>query len=133
MSTGPAIPPAAGAGIALGIASLAVGVANLVVGIFRADDQKREAFTQNFVGQAAQQNPNFNVVIVHPAHRVSGDHIHQHVELPMSVGTCGYEVYLAQKGRPFTFVLEGDGGFINWAYDGEFNRNDKTLTAIQHG
>jgi hypothetical protein len=40
-----------------------------------------------------------------------------------------YEVYFSPKGQPFEFVLEGDGGFINWAYIGNFNRNDHTLTA----
>jgi hypothetical protein len=89
------------------------------------------AYTQQFVQQASQKYPGYNVVICHPKHRVSGANIHQHHELPMTVGTCGYDIYFSRKGKPFTFVNEGDGGFINWAFNGEFNRNGNTLVATQ--
>jgi hypothetical protein len=50
----------------------------------------------------------------------------------MTVGTCGYDAYFSPKGKPFSFQNQGDGGFINWAFDGEFNRNGNQLTAIEH-
>jgi hypothetical protein len=132
---------AAAAGAAdVGLAATGVGIVVLAgeVAAFAAkffinnDNKKREAYTQQFVQQASQKYPRYNVVICHPNHRVSGATIHQHYELPMTLGTCGYDIYFSQKGKQFTFVNQGDGGFINWAFNGEFNRNGNTLTAIQH-
>jgi hypothetical protein len=125
------------AAIAIGITSLCVGVANLVTGqVQRAqgnDNDKRTAFTQQFVQQASGQYPDYNVVICHPQHQANGPQvIHQHYELGMTVGTCGYDVYFSKKGQAFTFNNQGDGGFINWAFEGEFDRNGNQLTAKQH-
>ena len=117
-------------GIASGISSLATVVTTIVLSLTQKDNEKREEFTKEFVKQASQQYPDYNVVITCSPHRQSGNSIiHQHVELPLSVGTRGYEVYFSPKGQPFEFVLEGDGGYINWAYSGDFTRNEGTLTA----
>ncbi len=113
-------------------ALVAVGtiVFGIVSGIIGADNKKREAFTQSFVQQASKKFPNCNIVIVHPQHRVAGPHVvHQHHELPMTVGTCGYDSYCSPKGQPFVFENQGDGGYLNWAYAGQFSRNGNTLTA----
>jgi hypothetical protein len=129
----PAVPIAA---LAVGIVGLATGVSNLVLKVAGDENAKREAFTKGFVEQAAQQYPGYNVVLVHTAHATSGEYVHQHHELPMDpagVRTIGYEIYFAKKGRPFSLELRGDGGFINWAYLGEFNRNGQTIRAIEHG
>jgi hypothetical protein len=48
----------------------------------------------------------------------------------MTVGTCGYDAYISPMGQPFVFANQGDGGYLNWAYLGRFNRNGNTLTAI---
>jgi len=130
---------AAEGAVDVGLAETGVGILALAgeAAVFAAklainnDDKKREAYTQQFVQQASQKYPGYNVVICHPKHRISGANIHQHHELPMTVGTCGYDIYFSQKGKPFTFVNEGDGGFINWAFNGEFNRNGNTLAATQ--
>jgi hypothetical protein len=129
---------AAGAGLAatgVGIVVLAGAAAGIAAKVaINNDNKKREAYTQQFVQQAAQKYPGYNLVVCHPKHTVSGANvIHQHYELPMTVGTCGYDIYFALKGRPFTFVNQGDAGFVNWAFNGEFNRNGNTLTAVQHG
>jgi hypothetical protein len=47
----------------------------------------------------------------------------------MTVGTCGYDSYCSPMGQPFIFENQGDGGYLNWAYAGEFSRNGNTLTA----
>jgi hypothetical protein len=122
------------------IVLLAVAAAGVVIGLKISDDnKKREAYTQQFVNDASKKYPHYNVVICHPSHtatpneKTPGTYArHQHVELGMTVGTCGYDVYFAPKGKPFTFVNQGDGGFINWAFNGEFNRNGGTITAMQH-
>jgi hypothetical protein len=123
------------AAIAIGITSLGVGVANLVNARVTDDEGKRSAFTQQFVQQASQQYPTYNVVICHNPCEAKGlNVIHQHQELPMTLGTCGYDIYFSPKGKPFSFVNLGDGGFINWAFEGEFNRpgNGNVLEAVQH-
>jgi hypothetical protein len=82
------------------------------------DNNKREQYTQQFVEQARAQFPYYNVVIIHPPHIPLGKWIHQYYELPMTVGTCGYDVYFSRSGDPFGLVNEGDGGYINWAFSG---------------
>jgi hypothetical protein len=138
------------AAVAAGTASfLTAGVAMLtILGISVAaviiakeisnDNAKREAYTKTFADTASKKYPHYNVVICHPNHTVSpapgiGSHvIHQHFELGMAAGTCGYDVYFSRKGKPFTFVNQGDGGFLNWAFNGEFTQKGNTLTASQH-
>jgi hypothetical protein len=107
---------AAGAGLAatgVGIVVLAGATAGIAAKVaINNDNKKREAYTQQFVQQAAQKHPGYNVVVCHPKHTVSGANvIHQHYELPMTVGTCGYDIYFSQKGKPFTFVNQGGRRF----------------------
>jgi hypothetical protein len=84
----------------------------------RNDNATREAFTQSFVDNARAQFPQYNVVVIHPPHSVRGAHVHQHYELGMTEGTCGYEIYFSKIGDPFGLVNEGDGGYINWGFIG---------------
>ena len=118
---------------------LAISAAVIITTKINGDDQKRAAFTNKFVTDASKQTPHWNVVMCHTSHtatpdpKAPGSYVrHQHVELGMTLGTCGYDIYFSPKGKPFTFVNHGDGGFINWAFNGEFNRNGNTLTAAQH-
>jgi hypothetical protein len=82
------------------------------------DNAKREAYTKTFADTASQKYPHYNVVICHPNHTVSpppgkGSYvIHQHFELGMSVGTCGYDVYFSRKGKAFTFINQGGWRFF---------------------
>jgi hypothetical protein len=135
------VPEAAEVGAAVGAADLVPGAivlvgiglaaAGVVAGIIGNDNNKREAYTQQFVQQTSKQFPNCNVIICHPQHKVAGPHVvHQHHELGMTVGTCGYDSYCSPKGQPFIFDNQGDGGYLNWAFAGEFNRNGNTLTAV---
>ena len=117
--------PVVGTLVAIGLTAAAV-----VGGIINNDNNKREAYTQQFIQQASKQFPNCNWVICHPQHSVTGPHVvHQHHELGMTVGTCGYDSYCSPKGQPFTFNNQGDGGYLNWAYAGKFSRNGNKLTA----
>jgi len=72
------------------------------------DNGKRGAYTQQFVQEASKKCPRYNVVICHPNHTVSSDTgsyvLHQHLELGMTVGTCGYDVYFAPKGKRLTRI-----------------------------
>lgn len=113
------------------IAKLALNVTKLVKRLQASDNDKRAAFTRRVIAELTQRLPNYNFVITH--HRSSkaegSSVVHKHVELPMAVGSCGYEIFGSPKGQPFKFVLNGDGGYINWSYSGDFNRNGGTLTA----
>lgn len=52
-----------------------------------------------------------------------------HCELPLDDGildlTEDYNLYLFDFG---TFTLQGDGGYVNWAFGGHFDRNDHEVT-----
>ena len=111
---------------------LGISLAELAIDAGK-DDERREAFTQNYVAEATKKYPNQNFVISHNGGDIEGEHVHGHVELDVSMGTIGYEVFASFKGKPFKFVRKGDGGFINWAYAGEFTReDDSTITAAVH-
>jgi hypothetical protein len=118
-------------GSGLGIAGLALGITSFVKSLQASDNDKRAAFTQRMIAELNQKYPNYNFIISH--HRSSKAEgpgiVHNHVELPMAVGSCGYEIFASPKGQPFKFVLNGDGGYINWAFSGNFNRDGNTLTA----
>lgn len=99
--------------------------------ITRNEKEERERYTQKVVETLREKFPDHNIVIAHKVGQVTGDHFsHTHCELDVPFGrTIGYEIYLSPKGKPFTLVKEGDGGFQNWRYEGDFERKDNTLTA----
>ncbi len=124
-------PIAVGAAVILAIAK---GVHAWVEAIGE-DNKKREAFTSWYVDEAVKQYPDYNVVIIHTNHGVVGNYVKEHYELPMTFGTCGYEIYFARHGDTFALTNNGDGGYLNWAYNGYFQREDNppyssTITAV---
>lgn len=118
-------------GTFLGIAGVAFGIAGLVTGLQRSDNEKRSEFTQRMISELTQKHPDYNFVITHhKGSKAEGPEVvHDHVELPMAVGSAGYEIFASRKGQPFKFELNGDGGYLNWAFGGDFKRDGKTLTA----
>ncbi|KIY61616.1 hypothetical protein CYLTODRAFT_362612, partial [Cylindrobasidium torrendii FP15055 ss-10] len=63
-----------------------------------------------------------NVVVCHTDHEAKFDGVqgtdwyHEHFEVDIQIGgTIGYEVYVAGSG---TFKRNGDGGEINWGWNG---------------
>ncbi|KAK7039267.1 hypothetical protein VNI00_010172 [Paramarasmius palmivorus] len=94
------------------------------------DDGDRGSWTQNTMGAARDKHPGYNGVIVGTKHTVKWegieyvDWMQQHVEYHSIVcnteGTLRYVLYLGKAGD---FVLEGDGGYINWALAGKFVRS----------
>jgi hypothetical protein len=116
---------------------MAAVIGNIVAGIVQGliqgitsslddDDQRRSAFTQSTVAEGKRQFPQFNWVICHPRHStdffgVQGeDWGHSHEELPVTFGTIGYDIFWCKAG---TFANHGDGGFINWAFLGFYDRS----------
>lgn len=41
--------------------------------------------------------------------------------------TCWFKVFYAPQGVKFGVFNNGDGGYINWAFSGKFNRRGKTV------
>ncbi len=122
-----------GPNLGMHFAQLGNAVAELAIS-FKHDKKMREEFTKQFVAKASAQYLYHNVVISHNGGKISGNYVtHQHFELRVSNGTIGYEIYFSPKGKPFEFVRNGDGGYINWAYCGEFTRKDNnTIVAAVH-
>jgi hypothetical protein len=83
-------------------------------------------FTKKFVDEAMKRYPGWSVAIVHKA-KTTGKAIHQHVEVPLPIGTYGYEVYFAKPGTRFDIWRHGDGGFINWSFGGAWKRKDNHI------
>ena len=116
--------------VARAILNLAALTVSAITGVLGGDNVKRTEFVKAFLENARREYPDYNVVLIHTRHTVSGEYVHQHVELPISLGrTIGYEVYFSLRGKPFTLTKQGDGGWINWGYDGWFTRSGDTITA----
>ncbi len=113
------------------ITELAIITIELLVEIAELDE-KRTRFTQSFVAEARKKYPDYNVVIIHTEHNQEGIYIHQHEELYflLDIKSIGYEIYFSKIGDPFWLENLGDGGFINWAYDGDFERDGNRISAI---
>ncbi|RDB15046.1 hypothetical protein Hypma_005457 [Hypsizygus marmoreus] len=86
------------------------------------DNQARGRFTQELVYRLNQADWSFNYVVCHSKHTYSFagrrgvDWGHYHEEFDIKVGgTRGYEIYWFRSGK---FTLQGDGGYLNWAYVG---------------
>ena len=100
--------------------------------IIRDEGKERRDYTQKFVKQLSEKFPDHNIVISHKGGQVkTGEHVtHKHCELSVPFGkTVGYEIHLSPKGKPFTFVKNGDVDLEDWAYNGDFEVNGNTLTA----
>lgn len=111
-----------GGGDRRGIGDVINGVFNHVQNLKNDDKEKRARFTQETVNELSRKFPNYNFVVTrHKQSKVIGNSVkHKHVEMKQHVGTVGYEIYFAPKGKRFVFTLNGDGGFLNWAHRGDF-------------
>lgn len=104
----------------------------------KQDQQMRIRFTQDTVNNMANEYPDTNILIVHPKHDFHPggtkgvDWFHEHKEVDIQVGgTIGYEVYGFQDGWVKRY---GDGGYINWAWNGVLARDpeeDKSKITFQ--
>jgi len=88
---------------------------------------------KNYVAEATKKYPTQDFVISHNGGEIECEQVHGHVELDVTGGTIGYKVFASIKGKPFSIVRKGDGGYTYWDYVGDFMREDDiTITAIVH-
>lgn len=98
-------------------------------GIAGGDHDAEVQFTQDLVGALRTQYPDKNALVFHnaasPLTYVNGQYYHYELPLPDGFETNGYEVWVFDSGE---FTLVGDGGFNNWCFDGNFDRNGRDVT-----
>jgi hypothetical protein len=118
--------------VIVGIAALVEQSIQELINIGQLDAQEHateSAFTQSMVAQLSRQYPDKNVIIYHDQDsQFNGvNAVHQHVECDLSFfsTTQGYEVEVFDSG---TFTLVGDGGYLNWCFGGNYDRNGNSVT-----
>jgi hypothetical protein len=110
------------AGIARIVLSTSLSVVRLILDIDAHEHDAEEAFTQQTIAALRQEYPDYNALMCHSAFRQNfTNSFHYHYEFPLTAPRSqGYEVFLFKAGE---FWLDGDGGFVNWAYDGKFTKD----------
>ncbi|KAF5356951.1 hypothetical protein D9756_006373 [Leucocoprinus leucothites] len=118
-------------------ADIAKSVGGLIKSILEGvqhDNEGREKFTKDIVAKGRQQYPDFNWVVCHVKHETNfngergKDWGHQHQEFDLQIGgTVGYEIYWLRSG---TFKRQGDGGYINWAWQGVISGTDNNGATV---
>lgn len=115
-------------------ATVGASIQNIYNGITGEGEQEHadeSAWTQAQVIDLQNRYPDSNVLIFHDQNSVFhpdvGFHSHYELDLEGYFGTRtqGYEVWVFNSG---TFTHAGDGGYINWAFSGSFDRNDNQVT-----
>ncbi|TFK35931.1 hypothetical protein BDQ12DRAFT_737235 [Crucibulum laeve] len=116
-------------GLAVDVAEGIVKIVNIIKGEVEKDKAKRSQFTQSLVQKFVKQYPHFNIVVCHTKHdkkfdgKEGVDWGHKHQEFDVKIGgTVGYEIYWFKGGW---FDRKGDGGYLNWAYQGRIIKNER--------
>lgn len=96
-----------------------------VVSNFHDQNIDRSDATQAIVKFLLETYPTKNCMVVHSQYFQNFEGaVKIHFELPQTFGTIGYDIFVFDKGN---FELLGDGGFINWCFGGNFDRNGKSV------
>ncbi|KAI7364990.1 hypothetical protein KC354_g5235 [Hortaea werneckii] len=93
----------------------------------KSDQEFRNSWTQSTLSQVSSQNSGRNIMIVYPNHTQNFVNSQQST-LPCqcpSGNTITYTCYVFDSGD---FELKGDGGYLNWAFTGNFKRNGSKVT-----
>jgi len=111
------------------VVKVAIKAITGLIGDIKDEKKNRETFVKHLLAKLVEKDQSFNYMIIHTKHTAKWDGkegvdwYHTHVECPtirLLKKTIGYEVYSARSGD---FVNNGDGGFINWAFQGKFTRD----------
>jgi len=121
--------PIPGVGEIMDVGKMIIDVVGSIKAGIAADKKARSTFTQDLVNQMNSKNPKLNYVVCHTKHKAAFDgqqgkdwgHSHQEFDIKVG-GTIGYEIYWAKSGK---FTRQGDGGYLNWAYQGNVKSKSK--------
>ena len=97
-------------------------------------DADLDQFTKAAVDHFASQG--FNVMVIHNEQDLfSGDQSKvavQDIEVSDwgGLSTFGYHIYVAPKGVTWTVTNVGDGGYTNWAFEGNFVRSGSSNEVV---
>ncbi|KAJ9612273.1 hypothetical protein H2200_003870 [Cladophialophora chaetospira] len=90
-------------------------------------------FTQTTVDKLRDHYPTMNVMVFHNQDSYTdfngGNHTHYELDIGSILGiihrTQGYEIWVFDSGD---FELAGDGGYVNWCFDGDYDRKGNDVT-----
>ena len=113
------------------IVTIAQDVVTDLLGLDESIEDKEGAFTVQTVENLRAEYPNKNVLVYHD--QDSGynlyNAVHSHYELDLLLGfTNGYEIWIFDSG---TFELAGARGYVNWAYGGNYESDEGSVTFYQ--
>ena len=100
-----------------------LGIGMDAIGSNNQDKTFRNGWTQQQLGPLGSSNPGKNIMVVCVKHDASQLQGSQHQDLTCtcpSGSTQHYDVYIFDSG---VFQLQGDGGYLNWAFTGNFVRD----------
>ncbi|OQV05469.1 hypothetical protein CLAIMM_10202 [Cladophialophora immunda] len=116
------------------VADIAAGIVDVGVALVGAiwdtgaDKDYRSSWTQVQIGDMSSSNPGKNVMCVFTKHDASGLINRQmtvrECTCPNSGSVLTYSCYVFDSGP---FVLQGDGGYLNWCFAGNFIRNGNNV------
>jgi hypothetical protein len=73
--------------------------------------------------------PKSSVLVTGQEHTILGPYKHFRYEQKVSIfgNTRRTDVYIVGRGLGTVFTLLGEGGFKNWIFDGDYERNNNTI------
>ncbi len=110
--------------VAVALLGVALTVFKVVVIASVRDEELEENYTQALVVALRKMDPDKNVIVCHVNHAQNFvNATHAHYELPLFGfnRTQGYDIYVFDSGF---FSRQGDGGFNNWCFAGNFKRGE---------
>ncbi|KAK5122221.1 hypothetical protein LTR85_004131 [Meristemomyces frigidus] len=96
-----------------------------------ADKEFRNGWTQQQLSVVSGQNSGKNIMIVYPKHTANFQGSQQQqlqCQTPNNKQTISYDCYVFDSGN---FELQGDGGYLNWAFTGNFKRDGNKVTFMK--
>lgn len=117
-------------GVKIDLASATIGITNRIYDIAVTAiqrNQNRSGYVKSLMeGAFYDAGQTYNVMIVKADHPYSHDL--NDVVYDATVHASGYPDFRVLVFESGVFTNEGDGGYINWAFRGWFDRNAMTVT-----
>ena len=104
-----------------GMAGVVVGLVQALMGANKDLHEAQSNFTKMYLDTMGPKHPTKNILITCVAHdRNFVNEFHEVADLSVWFGDIKYDCYIFDSGE---FTLKGDGGWINWAFTGSYDRD----------